>query len=160
VTPAGYLAALLLGLGVHTASSAGFAEGAAAYGRHDDARALRELAPLAAHGNPQAEHVLGLMYYTGRGVARDDAQAFGWLHKAAVQGVPAAQYVVGAMFYLGLLLYEMLAGIHPVASSNMKLFEILTEVAQRDAPHLFVRGVLHTQLYPADSRAAGRLHLL
>lgn len=41
-----------------------------------------------------------------------------------------------AMFYLGLLLYEMLAGVPPVASSERKLFEVLTEVAQRDAPHL------------------------
>ena len=41
-----------------------------------------------------------------------------------------------AMFYLGLLLYEMLAGVHPVASSNRKPFEILTELAQHDAPHL------------------------
>lgn len=41
-----------------------------------------------------------------------------------------------AMFHLGLLLYEMLAGVRPVASSDRKLFEVLTELAQRDVPHL------------------------
>jgi hypothetical protein len=41
-----------------------------------------------------------------------------------------------AMFHFGLLLYQMLAGSHPAASGNQKLFEVLSEVAQRDAPHL------------------------
>jgi hypothetical protein len=44
-----------------------------------------------------------------------------------------------AMFYLGLLLYEMIAGVHPIASSDMKPFQVLTEVARRDAPHLRTR---------------------
>jgi hypothetical protein len=41
-----------------------------------------------------------------------------------------------AMFNLGLLLYEMLAGVHPVASTNTTMFEILSEMTRHDAPPL------------------------
>ncbi|HEX9174097.1 MAG TPA: tetratricopeptide repeat protein [Telluria sp.] len=80
---------------------AGFTEGASAYNARNYALALREITPLAKTGNPDAQHLLGLMYYMGRGVARDYKQAFGWHLKAAQKGKAAAQYVVGAMFYTG-----------------------------------------------------------
>jgi len=62
---------------------------------------MREIAPLARAGNPDAQHLLGLMYYMGRGVARDYKQALAWHLKAAEQGKADAQYVVGAMYYTG-----------------------------------------------------------
>jgi TPR repeat protein len=95
------IAAMMLGLVLHSPSVAGLAEGAAAYNEHRYAAALKEITPLATAGNAEAQHLLGLMYYMGRGVPRDYATAFAWHHKAAVQGVPAAQYVVGAMYYTG-----------------------------------------------------------
>lgn len=91
----------MLGLAPHVPSAAGLAEGVAAYNERNDAVALREIAPLARAGNAEAEHVLGLMYYMGRGVRRDRAEAFRWHYKAALQGVPAAAYMVGAMYYTG-----------------------------------------------------------
>jgi TPR repeat protein len=95
------LLALGLNLGLHGAALAGFPEGASAYNARNYAQALKEIAPLARAGNPEAQHLLGLMYYMGRGVARDYKQAFQWHLKAAQQGKADAQYVVGAMYYTG-----------------------------------------------------------
>ena len=88
-------------LGLHGTVHAGFTEGANAYNARNYAQALKEIAPLAKAGNADAQHLLGLMYYMGRGVARDYKQAFQWHHKAAAQGKADAQYVVGAMYYTG-----------------------------------------------------------
>lgn len=92
---------MLLWLGLHGTASAGFAEGAEAYREHNYAMALKEITPLARAGHADAQHLLGLMYYMGRGVPRDDRQAFEWDYKAAQQGIPAAEYVIGAMYYTG-----------------------------------------------------------
>lgn len=91
----------LLALGWQNPARAGFAEGANAYNARNYALALQEITPLARAGNPDAEHLLGLMYYMGRGVPRDYRQAFAWHYKAAQQGKADAQYVVGAMYYTG-----------------------------------------------------------
>ncbi|MEO5934633.1 MAG: tetratricopeptide repeat protein [Duganella sp.] len=80
---------------------AGFAEGATAYNNKHYALALKEIAPLAKAGNADAQHLLGLMYYMGRGVQQDYKQALAWHRKAALQGKADAQYVVGAMYYTG-----------------------------------------------------------
>ncbi len=93
--------AITLALGLHASAHAGLTEGAAAYNAQNYALALKEITPLAKAGNPDAEHLLGLMYYMGRGVPRDYKQAFEWHRKAALQGKADAQYVVGAMYYKG-----------------------------------------------------------
>jgi TPR repeat protein len=95
------LLALGLSLGPPGAALAGFPEGASAYNARNYAQALKEVAPLARAGNAEAQHLLGLMYYMGRGVTRDYKQAFQWHLKAAQQGKADAQYVVGAMYYTG-----------------------------------------------------------
>lgn len=93
--------AIVLAFGLHLSAQAGFAEGASAYNARNYARALKEIIPLAKAGNADAQHLLGLMYYMGRGVVRDYKQAFSWHYKAALQGKADAQYVVGAMYYTG-----------------------------------------------------------
>jgi TPR repeat protein len=93
--------AITFALGLHASAHAGFTEGASAYNARNYALALKEVTPLAKAGNADAQHLLGLMYYMGRGVARDYKQAFAWHHKAALQGKADAQYVIGAMFYTG-----------------------------------------------------------
>ena len=95
------LLAIGLQFGPQTSAQAGFAEGASAYNARNYALALKEISPLARAGNPDAQHLLGLMYYMGRGVTRDYKQAFAWHLKAAEQGKVDAQYVVGAMYYTG-----------------------------------------------------------
>jgi TPR repeat protein len=99
-----YLAAItiaLVALAVCTRASAGFVEGANAYNAKNYALALKEITPLAKAGQADAEHLLGLMYYMGRGVPRDYKQAMVWHRKAALQGKADAQYVLGAMYYTG-----------------------------------------------------------
>ena len=95
------LLAIGLQFGLQASARAGFAEGASAYNARNYALALKEINPLAKAGNPDAQHLLGLMYYMGRGVTRDYKQAFAWHLKAAEQGKADAQYVVGAMYYTG-----------------------------------------------------------
>jgi len=96
-----HIVAILLALGLHSSAMAGFTEGANAYNARNYALALKEITPLAKAGNADAEHLLGLMYYMGRGVQRDYKQAFAWHYKAALQGKADAQYVIGAMYYTG-----------------------------------------------------------
>ncbi|MET0268568.1 MAG: tetratricopeptide repeat protein [Duganella sp.] len=88
-------------LGLQQAALAGFAEGATAYNNKQYSVALKEITPLAKAGNADAQHLLGLMYYMGRGVEQDYQKAFQWHRKAAEQGKADAQYVVGAMYYTG-----------------------------------------------------------
>ena len=95
------LLALCLQFGLQGSARAGFPEGASAYNARNYALALKEVTPLAKAGHAEAQHLLGLMYYMGRGVPRDYKQAFAWHQKAALQGKADAQYVVGAMFYTG-----------------------------------------------------------
>ena len=93
--------ALMLGLAAVANAAAGFTEGATAYNAKNYSRALKEITPLAKAGHADAQHLLGLMYYMGRGLARDYKLALFWHRKAAEQGKPDAQYVVGAMYYTG-----------------------------------------------------------
>jgi TPR repeat protein len=95
------IVAIAFALGLHASAYAGFTEGANAYNARNYALALKEITPLAKAGNADAQHLLGLMYYMGRGVQRDYKQAFQWHQKAALQGKADAQYVIGAMYYTG-----------------------------------------------------------
>jgi TPR repeat protein len=96
-----YLLAMTIAISLAANARAGFVEGANAYNAKQYARALAEVTPLAKAGHADAQNLLGLMYYMGRGVARDYTQALFWHRKAAEQGQPDAQYVVGAMYYTG-----------------------------------------------------------
>ncbi len=93
--------AFLLVFGLQQSALAGFAEGANAYNNKNYSLAYKEVAPLAKAGNADAEHLLGLMYYMGRGVPQDYKLAMAWHRKAAEQGKADAQYVLAAMYYTG-----------------------------------------------------------
>jgi len=95
------LLAAALALGLQASALAGFVEGATAYNARNYALALKEITPLAKAANHDAEQLLGLMYYMGRGVARDYKQAFYWSQRAALAGKADSQYVIGAMYYTG-----------------------------------------------------------
>lgn len=93
--------AMIIAFAVAANASAGFREGANAYNAKNYSLALKEIVPLAKVGDADAQHLLGLMYYMGRGVAIDYRAALAWHRKAAEQGQADAQYVVGAMYYTG-----------------------------------------------------------
>ena len=95
------IVAMTIALCIASNAVAGFAEGATAYNAKNYSLALKEITPLARAGHADAQHLLGLMYYMGRGVARDYNTALLWHRKAADQGKADAQYVVGAMYYTG-----------------------------------------------------------
>jgi TPR repeat protein len=96
-----FILAIVIALSWQQSAMAGFAEGATAYNSKNYAVALKEIRPLAQAGNADAQHLLGLMYYMGRGVQQDYKTALQWHRKAALQGKADAQYVVGAMYYTG-----------------------------------------------------------
>jgi TPR repeat protein len=93
--------AITFALGLPLNAQAGFTEGASAYNAKNYPLALKEITPLANAGHADSQHLLGLMYYMGRGVKQDYKQAMNWHRKAAQQGKADAQYVVGAMYYTG-----------------------------------------------------------
>src|SRR5262245_38103655 len=75
--------------------------GAEAFERGDYATALRELRPLAEHGDGLAQSMLGWMYEWGEGVPQDYVQALLWYEKAAAQGFAPAQTKLGALYKKG-----------------------------------------------------------
>ena len=76
-------------------------DGAAAYGRGDDASALQTFRALALQGNADAQFRLGMMHASGRGVRRDEKEAARWLRLAARQGHVEAQSNLGVMYSRG-----------------------------------------------------------
>ena len=60
--------------------------GLQAYKKGDYSTALKELRPLAEHGDAQAQGVLGRMYDFGHGVPQDYKEAVKWYRLAADQG--------------------------------------------------------------------------
>jgi len=61
-------------------------DGLAAYNRGDYMPAIRLFRPLAEQGNAKAQHLIGLMYHKGEGVARNKVRAFAWFSMAAARG--------------------------------------------------------------------------
>jgi TPR repeat protein len=61
-------------------------DGMAAYNRGDYMPAIQLFRPLAAKGNARAQHLIGVMYHKGEGVARSSVRAFAWFSLAAAHG--------------------------------------------------------------------------
>ena len=61
-------------------------DGMAAYNRGDYTPAIQLFRPLAAKGNAKAQHLIGVMYHKGEGVARSSVRAFAWFSLAAAHG--------------------------------------------------------------------------
>ena len=68
----------------------------------DYVTALREFTIAAEAGLHLAQYNLGVMYYTGEGVAQDYALAFKWTRMAAELGHINAQFNLGTLYYNGL----------------------------------------------------------
>jgi len=62
---------------------------------------VKHLAPIAASNYPEAEELLGILYYKGQGVQEDDETAVAWLTKASDAGRPLAQHYLANLTYAG-----------------------------------------------------------
>jgi TPR repeat protein len=72
--------------GITGASAGPLEDGMAAYNRGDYMPAIRLFRPLAEQGNARAQHLIGVMYHKGEGVARNSVRAFAWFSLAAAHG--------------------------------------------------------------------------
>ena len=61
-------------------------------------KAFEDLKKAANHGQPLAQHFMGLIYQSGLTVEKDTKKAIEWYQKAANQGLPTAQLVIGLYY--------------------------------------------------------------
>ncbi|MEL7363633.1 MAG: caspase family protein, partial [Bacteroidota bacterium] len=73
----------------------------ALYDAEDYAGALPMLREAAEGGYAAAQHLMGVLYDEGYGVAEDDAEAVRWYQRAANQGHAWGQYRLGRMYMYG-----------------------------------------------------------
>jgi TPR repeat protein len=73
-------------LGCAGAVAGPWEDGMASYNRGDYMPAVRLFRPLAEQGNAKAQHLIGVMYHRGQGVARNSVRAFAWFSLAAAHG--------------------------------------------------------------------------
>ncbi len=90
-------------------ASADFDTGLQAYQNGDYKTALREWQPAADKGDPYAQHMLGFLYASGRGVPLDSTRTVQLWEQAADQGFAPAQYTLGSLFREGLGVKQNLA---------------------------------------------------
>lgn len=82
--------------------AAAFGSGLAAYRKGDFAAARRVWEPLADHGDPQAQYLLGFMAQNGLGQPWSNARAAVWYRRAAQQGHAEAQLALGDLYLRGM----------------------------------------------------------
>jgi TPR repeat protein len=63
-----------------------FEDGMTAYNRGDYVPAIQVFRVMAAQGDAKAQHLVGVMYHKGEGVARNSVRAFAWFSLAAAHG--------------------------------------------------------------------------
>lgn len=83
-------------------ASADFNTGLDAYHKGDYKTALSEWLPEAKKGDPYAQHMMGFLYASGRGVELKPKQTVYWWRQAAQQGFAPAQYTLGSLYRQGL----------------------------------------------------------
>ena len=83
------------------ASAGTIASATSAYARGDYVRAVNTLTPLALHGNPKAQALLGFMYENGFGAPQAYDAAADLYLQAAIHGNPFAQAMLGLLYDKG-----------------------------------------------------------
>ncbi len=111
-----------------------FDEAARAYENAEIDKALAILEPLAARGNPQAQSLLGVIYYNGVFLDTDLAKARELFEKAARGGDPEAQYKLGFMYLEGV-------GVKP--DPQLARFWLRKSAEQGNPSSQFYLGLLH-----------------
>jgi TPR repeat protein len=72
--------------GIAGAAAGPWEDGMASYNRGDYVPAIQVFRVMAAQGNAKAQHLVGVMYHRGEGVARNSVRAFAWFSLAAAHG--------------------------------------------------------------------------
>jgi hypothetical protein len=72
-----------------------------ALAKEDYTTAARFTHGLAETGDPEGQHLLGLIYFTGKGVSQNNEQALRWFHLAAENGNHLSQYMLADIYYSG-----------------------------------------------------------
>ena len=92
---------LLFGVLTSLPVQADFNQATTAYLLGDFEKARYEALVDATDGKPQAQMLLGQLYFNGEGVEKDLTVALYWYEKAASQGLVDAQYRVGTLYFDG-----------------------------------------------------------
>jgi uncharacterized protein len=85
---------------------AGIDEATTAFSTGHFVDALKEFRGLADGGSREAEFMLGVMYFQGRGVGQNHATAAIWFHKSALKGHAGAQLAFGSIHIRGVGVYQ------------------------------------------------------
>ena len=64
-------------------------------------KVLLIIEPLAEKGNPEAQSLLGWMYFKGQGVAKSNKKAIQWYVLSAEKGNSGAEFNLGFMYHQG-----------------------------------------------------------
>lgn len=75
--------------------------GIMSYQMKDYPLAMQILFPLAESSDPQAQHLVGLMYRDGNGVSANLEEAIRWFKKAAEQGEGYSQFEIAKLYFQG-----------------------------------------------------------
>ena len=100
----------------------------------DFAKAMACYTEAANANDADAQYIIAMLYYTGRGVHQSYPEAAKWLEKSALNGNVTAQSDLGEMYYRG-------KGIPRDYSQALKWFEMATE--QNDAKAMFFLGGMY-----------------
>jgi TPR repeat protein len=83
-------------------SPAGDIEAAkAAYSAADYRKVLHEVKHMARNEDPEAQYLLGLLYFNGQGVRQNTDQGLYWLEKSADNGFYSAAAELGQIYLSG-----------------------------------------------------------
>lgn len=110
----------------------------AAYQRKDYEVAYQLALPAAVAGDANAQYLLGMQFWRGRGVMRNDAEALLWFARAAEQNHGDAMTDLAAMYRLG---EGVEKDTRRAFALSMKAAEMGNAAAQFDVGQAYQQGV-------------------
>ena len=128
----GWLCALTVLMCVSLAGAGDLAAGKRAYQQKDYAAAFKELTPLADKGDPDAQFIVGKMYWRGEGVLKDLNQGMKYFKRSAEQGNADAQFFMGSIYVLP----------HTNVAEGVKWLRLSAEQGNQDAQWLLGKAYL------------------
>jgi TPR repeat protein len=106
--------------------------GKRAYEQKDYATAFKQLSPLADKGDPDAQFIVGKMYWRGEGVLKDLNEGMKYFKRSADQGNADAQFFMGSFYVLP----------HTDVAEGVKWLRLSAEQGNQDAQWLLGKTYL------------------